>query len=74
MAKGDITTYYENGAWKSKAEGSSRAAHVGGTKAEQVAIGRTMAKKRKVEHNIRKKDGTIGEKLTYGNDPRSSKG
>lgn len=74
MAKGDISTYNEDGVWKSKVEGSSRAAHTGGTKAEQQAIGRKMAQERKVEHTIRKVDGTIGEKNSYGNDPRESKG
>jgi hypothetical protein len=46
MAKGDISTYNEDGVWKSKVEGSSRAAHTGGTKAEQQAVGREMAKVR----------------------------
>jgi hypothetical protein len=50
MAKGDISTYNEDGVWKSKVEGSSRAAHTGGTKAEQQAVGREMAKERGVEH------------------------
>ena len=74
MAKGDIVTYSKDGVWKTKVEGSSRAAHVGGTKAEQAAIGRQMAMDRKVEHTIRKLDGTIGEKNSYGNDSSSSKG
>lgn len=74
MAKGDISTYYENKTWKSKVEGSSRAAHTGGTKAEQQAVGRQMAKDRGVEHTIRKTDGTIGEKNSYGNDPNPPKG
>ncbi|UOW00831.1 DUF2188 domain-containing protein [Agrococcus sp. SCSIO52902] len=69
MAKGDITTYNEGGTWKSKVEGSSRAAHSGGTKAEQEKIGRQMAKDRGVEHTVKKLDGTIGEKNSYGNDP-----
>ncbi|WP_457125739.1 DUF2188 domain-containing protein [Mycobacteroides abscessus] len=74
MAKGDISTYYEDGTWKSKVEGSSRAAHAGGTKAEQQSIGRKMAEGRHVEHTIRKMDGTIGEKNSYGHDPHPPKG
>ncbi|WP_346231615.1 DUF2188 domain-containing protein [Parafrigoribacterium mesophilum] len=74
MSKGDISTYRENGEWKSKVEGSTRAAHVGGNKAEQQAVGRQMAAERKVEHNIRRMDGTIGEKNSYGDDPKRSKG
>ena len=74
MAKGDISTYYEDGTWKSKVEGSSRAAHAGGTKAQQQAIGRQMAQQRHVEHTIRNEDGTIGAKNSYGNDPYPPKG
>lgn len=74
MAKGDINTYHEGGEWKNKVEGSSRAANTHATKAEAQAKGRDMAQERKVEHTIRKMDGTIGEKNSYGNDPRSSKG
>ncbi|WP_244892642.1 DUF2188 domain-containing protein [Mycobacterium asiaticum] len=61
--------------WKSKVEGSSsRAAHTGGTMADQQAIGRQMAKDRGVEHMVRKLDGTIGEKNSYGNDPHHPNG
>jgi len=74
MAKGDIRTYNEDGTWKSKVEGSSRAAHMGGTKAQQQAVGRDMARERGVEHSISKLDGTIGEKNSYGNDTHPPKG
>lgn len=74
MAKGDISTYIEDGVWKSKVEGSSRAAHAGGTKAQQQAVGRDMAKARHVERTIRNVDGTISEKNSYGHDPHPPKG
>jgi len=74
VAKGDIRTYNDEGVWKSKVEGSTRAAHVGGTKAEQQAVGREMAIDRKVEHVITKLDGTIGAKNSYGNDANPPKG
>ncbi|WP_068482607.1 DUF2188 domain-containing protein [Pseudoclavibacter helvolus] len=74
MATGDVSTYSEDGVWKSKVEGSSRAAHAGGTKAEQEAVGRDMAKARRVEHTVRKLDGTIGKKNSYGNDPNPPRG
>lgn len=38
------------------------------------AAGRKQAIQRKAEHVVHKKDGTIGEKNSYGNDPRRSKG
>jgi Uncharacterized protein conserved in bacteria (DUF2188) len=33
-----------------------------------------MAIKRKVEHRIHNKDGTIGQRNSYGSDPRRRKG
>ena len=74
MATGDISTYNQDGVWKSKVEGSARAAHIGGTKAEQAGIGREMARDRGVEHAIRRLDGTIGEKNSYGNDQHPPRG
>ena len=76
MAKGDVETYYEDGQWKNRRQGSSRAFGVGETKAPVQASGRDAAIKDGVEHVIKKQDGTIGEKNTYprSRDPRSSKG
>lgn len=53
MAQGDIETYYEEGTWKNKREGTDRAFTTGGTKAEATAQGREAAMKDKVEHIIR---------------------
>jgi hypothetical protein len=40
MAQGDINTYHEDGQWKNKVEGSSRAANTHETKAAAQAKGR----------------------------------
>ncbi|WP_197684742.1 DUF2188 domain-containing protein [Amycolatopsis keratiniphila] len=72
--QGDIETYYEDGRWKNKVEGSSRAASTHDTKADAVDKGRDMARERKVEHFIRNQDGQIGERNTYGHDPRNIPG
>lgn len=76
MSKGDIETYHEDGQWKNRAQGNDRASNTHSTKAEAEAVGRDMAIARDVEHVIKKKDGTIGERNTYprSRDPRSSKG
>jgi len=74
MSKPDIETFHEDGQWKSRRQGSDRAATVGGTKAEQVAQGREAAERDGVEHVIKKLDGTIGAKDSHGNDPTSSPG
>jgi len=68
MAKGDIETYYEDGLWKNRPEGNRRASSTHDTKAEARTAGRDMAVARGVEHVIKKKDGTIGERNSY---PRS---
>ena len=72
--KGDIETYFENGQWKNKVEGSSRAANTATTKTEATAKGREMAKERHSEHIIRNQDGKIGQRNSYGNDPRNIPG
>ena len=74
MAEGDIDTYFDDGQWKNRPQGNERASNVHDTKADAQAAGREMAIDRKVEHYIKNMDGKIGQKNSYGNDPRSSKG
>lgn len=73
MAKG-VETYYEHGEWKNRVQGNQRASSKYDTKAEAQRDGRQMAKDRKTEHIIKKKDGTIGDRNSYGNDPHPPKG
>jgi len=73
MAKGDIETYFEHGEWRSRVEGSSRAAHVGGKKGEQRAIGREMAQARGVKHIVKKKSGKVKTETDFA-DAAPSKG
>lgn len=72
--KGTVETYHENGRWKNKVGGNERASNTASTKAEAQSTGRDMARKHQAEHVIKKKDGTIGEKNSYGNDPHPPKG
>jgi Uncharacterized protein conserved in bacteria (DUF2188) len=76
MAKGDIETYYEDGQWKNRPQGNTRASSTHDTKAEAQAAGRRMAIDRGVEHVIKRQDGTIQATNTYprSRDPRRSKG
>jgi hypothetical protein len=60
--------------WANRREDASRVSKVFGTKAAAQAAGRDTAKRDKVEHVVHKKDGSIGERKSYGNDPRSSNG
>lgn len=72
--KGTVETYYEDGQWKNKVGGNSRASNTADTKAEAQDVGRDMARSRDAEHVIKTKEGKIGEKNSYGNDPRHRKG
>ncbi len=57
MAQGDIETYYEDGQWKNKREGTDRAFGAGySTKDEAAAAGREAAQADKVEHVIKNQD------------------
>ncbi len=72
--KKPIHTVPRDDGWANVREGSNRAISKADTKAEAQAAGRARARVDQVEHVIHKKDGTIGEKNSYGNDPRRSKG
>ena len=74
MSKGDVHTLPHKGGWANKIEGSSRVANTAAKKAEAQAKGREMAIKRKVEHLIHNRDGTIGRRNSYGSDARRRKG
>ena len=71
LPRGDVETYFEDGRWKNKVRGNSRASNVHETKGLAVRAGREMARKRRVEHIVKKKDGSIGERNIYGTTPQS---
>lgn len=73
--KKNIHTVPTEDGWANRREGGKRASSTHDTKAEaQAAAGRAAAKKDGVEHLIHKKDGTIGDRNSYGNDPHPPKG
>ena len=75
MSKPAIHTEPRDGqGWVNIREGSSRALETFPTKAEAQAAGRLRAQKDKVEHIIHTKDGRIGSRNSYGNDPKRSPG
>ena len=55
--------------WANIREDASKVSRVFDTKVAAEAAGRTTAKREAVEHLIHKKDGSIGERNSYGNDP-----
>ena len=72
--KENVHTVPTEKGWANKREGSDRASSTHDTKVEAQAAGRAVAKTDGVEHLIHKKDGTIGERNSYGSDPQTTKG
>lgn len=62
-----------NGGWKVERENSERASKLTETKQEAVDYGKELAKKDKVEFVPHKKDGTIQNPNSYGNDSNPPK-
>lgn len=73
-AKKNIHTTPTDKGWQNRREDAGRATSTHKTKAEAQAAGRASAKKDGVEHIIHKKDGTISERNSYGNDPHPPQG
>lgn len=66
MSRGDVETFCEDGQWKCRVVGNQRPSSVHATKAAAVTAGRQMAFGRQVDHIIRRADGTIAERHSYG--------
>lgn len=60
--------------WANRGEGSDRVSKTFDSKVEAQAAGRRTAQNDKTEHLVHKKDGTIGERNSYGNDPYPPRG
>jgi hypothetical protein len=75
VAKKNVRTVpHPEGGWGNKLEGSSRFLNRAATKREAQAAGRERARRDKVEHIIQNKDGQIGQRNSYGHDPRNVPG
>ncbi len=59
----------EKGGWAVKKSGSARTSKSFSTKSEAVRYGRKLSKREKTELFIHRKDGTIQNRNSYGNDP-----
>ena len=69
MEKRDIHVVPHEEGWATKKEGADRAGSVHDTKAEALDQAREQAKRERVEVVIHRKDGTIQDSDSYGNDP-----
>jgi uncharacterized protein YdaT len=69
MTKKDIHVTPHQDGWAVKKEGGERASSVHDTKAEALEQGRDQARNDHVELVIHRKDGTIQDSDSFGNDP-----
>ncbi len=69
-----IHTVPRPGGWGNKSSGASRIAKLYPNKAAAQAAGRKTAISQKAEHIIHNKNGKIGARNSYGNDPHPPKG
>ena len=74
MATPAIHTVPAGERWENKRAGEDTVLSQHDTKEAAAAAGRQQAMRDKAEHIIHKQDGTIGERNSYGSDPRSSAG
>ena len=72
--KPPVHTVPHGDGWGNRREGAERLSKTFRTKAEAQAAGRATAERDKTEHLIHKKDGTIGDRNSYGNDPHPPPG
>jgi uncharacterized protein YdaT len=74
MAKQQHVVPRQDGGWGVKRSNSERASHVTATKADAVKIAREISKNQGAEMLVHNKDGKIGYRNSYGNDPFPPKG
>lgn len=73
MTKKDIHVVPHKDGWATKKEGAQRAGTVTDTQKAAIDAARDQAKREQVEVVIHRKDGTIRDSDSYGNDPTPPK-
>jgi hypothetical protein len=74
MSKKPVHTVPHDKGWANRREGSKRVSRTFETKAEAQSAGRETARREKTEHLIHRRDGTIGQRNSYGGDPHPPEG
>ncbi|WP_096663440.1 DUF2188 domain-containing protein [Polaromonas sp. AET17H-212] len=73
MTKKDVHVVPHEDGWATKKEGAGRAGVVVNTQKEAIERARDQAKREHVEVVIHRRDGTIRDSDSYGNDPNPPK-
>lgn len=74
MAKKNVHVVPNDGQWAVKTENAERAVKITSTQQEAIERAKEIAKNNQSELIIHRKDGTIREKNSYGNDPYPPEG
>jgi hypothetical protein len=69
MTRGDVQTYHQHGLWRIKIEGDDAEFGSYYTRDQAIAVGRQLARERKVEHIVKRVDGALGEHRSYREGP-----
>jgi hypothetical protein len=72
--KPPVHTVPHGDGWANRRQGSPRVAKTFARKVDAQAAGRRTARREKTEHLIHNRDGSIGSRNSYGNDPHPPKG
>jgi uncharacterized protein YdaT len=72
-AKKDVHVVPHPDGWATKTEGATRAGVVVDTQRQAIERAREQAQRQRVEVVIHRKDGTIRDSDSYGNDPNRPK-
>lgn len=62
-------SYAHGDAWANRREDASRVSRTFPTQEQAAAAGRETARRERTEHLIHKRDGSIGERNSYADDP-----
>ena len=73
MTKKDVHVVPHKDGWATRTEGASRVGRVHDTQGKAIDQGRDQAKREHVELVIHRRDGTIRDSDSYGNDPNPPK-
>ena len=74
MAKKNVHVVPKNGNWAVKTENSERPVKITTTQEEAIERAKEIAKNNQSELFIHRKNGTIRERNSYGNDPYPPEG
>jgi Uncharacterized protein conserved in bacteria (DUF2188) len=71
---GDVHVVSAANGWRVEVTGNKRASGTHGTKPPAVEQGRKLARRNSAELVVHTRDGRIGERRSYGNDPFPPRG